>query len=180
MDEFLEINKKYKTIHEFLKDKIFRKCQNIKINWVMYTNENNLYYENKSIAERIKNSGCKGEKNFHIKSTVKGNLFVNYWINIPNPHSSFLNVTSCSSSGKIIKYDSPFFNPPDLINAKLNHYHYKSFEEFCLKLKRGNADLQKNLNVKLVNNRYKSLYSKYKNDKKKLEIINKIFNNSNY
>lgn len=179
MDEFLEINPKYKSIHDFLKDKIFGKCQNIKINWVMYLNYNNLYYENKSISERMKNCGCNISENVHIKSTVKGNLFQNYWANIPNPHSSTLKVTSCSSSGKIISHNSPFNNPPDLTNARLNHYHYKSFEEYCLKLQRGNADLHKNTNIELVNRRYELLYSKNKNSKEKLEIINKIFNNSN-
>ena len=84
-------------------------------------NNHNLFYENKSIEERMKKSRCKGLANFHIKSTVRGNLYKNYWNIIPNPHSSFLNVTSCSSSGKIIKYDSPFNSPPDLINAKLHH-----------------------------------------------------------
>jgi len=179
MDEFLEINKKFKSIHDFLKEKIFIKCQNIKINRVLYINNNSLYYENKSLEERIKNSKkwtCS--EDFHIKSTVKGNLNVNYWDNIPNPHSSFLNITACSSSGKLINSYSPFNNPPDLTNAKLSHYHFKSFEEYILKQKRGNADLPKNLNDELINERYKFLNSEYKNNKEKMEIINKIFNNS--
>ena len=153
MDEFLELNKKYNSIHDFLKDKIFKRCQNIKINWVIYLNYNKLTFENKPILERMQNSGCNGSENSHIKSTVKGNLYINYWINVTNPHSSILKVTSCSSSGKIIKYDSPFNNPPDITNARLNHYYYKSFEEYCLKLKRGNADLQRNSNIELVNER---------------------------
>ena len=74
-------------------------------------------------------------ENIHIKSTVRGNLSVNYWLNLKNSHSSTLNVTTCSSSGKIIKYDSPFNYPPNCKNARLNHYYYKSFEEFCLKTK---------------------------------------------
>jgi len=178
MDEYLELNKKFKSIHDFLNYKIFVKCQNIKINRIMYINNNSLYYENKSIEKRMKNSRCIGSEDIHIKSTVKGNLTVNYWDNIPNPHSSFLNVTSCSSSGKLIDFYSPFNNPPDLTNAKLNHYHFKSFEEYILKLKRGNADLTKHLNDDWVNQNYKFLSSEYKNNKEKMDIINKIFNNS--
>ena len=40
MDEFLEINNKYNKIQSFLNDKIFKYCQNIKINWVFYKNNN--------------------------------------------------------------------------------------------------------------------------------------------
>ena len=178
MDEFLELNKKFKSIHDFLNDKIFIKCQNIKINWVLYVNNNSLYYENKSIEKRIRNSRYNGSEDFHIKSTVRGKLKVNYWVNIQNPHSSHLNVTSCSSSGKLISFYSPFNNPPDLTNAKLSHYQFKSFEEYILKLKRGNADLPKNLNDELINKRYKFLKTQYKDNKEKMEIIKKIFNSS--
>ena len=65
-----------------------------------------------------------------------------------------------------------------MTNAKLSHYQFKSFEEYILKLKRGNADLPKNLNDELINKRYKFLKTQYKDNKEKIEIINKIFNSS--
>ena len=149
MDEFLEINKKYNSIKDFLSDKIFEFCDNIKINWLLYAHNNNLNYENISLLKRM--NGSSLSKNKRIKSTVRGNLPVNYWINCSNPHTSKLNISSCSSSGKKIKYDSPFNNPPDYINAKLNHYYYKSFEEYCLKIKRGRADHSLDSNHKYIN-----------------------------
>ena len=148
MDEFLELNEKYKTIQNFLNDKRFEKCQNIKINWLMFENSNNLYYINKPLRKRFNNSNAS--ENFHIKSTVRGNLPSNYWENMNNPHTSQLNITSCSTSGKIIQSDSPFNNPPDYSNAKLIHYHYKSFEEYCLKIKRGKADKKRDFNDKII------------------------------
>ena len=98
MDEFLELNKKYNSIQDFLNDKIFEKCENIKINWLMCKNEN-LYYENKSLFERMNQINYDDIANKHIKSTVKGKLSVNYWENAANPHTSNLNILSCSSSG---------------------------------------------------------------------------------
>ena len=116
MDEFLELNEKYKNISEFLKDKIFENCQNIKINWLFYINDKILYYENKPLQERMKTIIYDDLHNKHIKSTVRGNLNTNYWDNLVNSHTSLLNVTSCSSSGKIIRFDSPY-------NCMLNYYY---------------------------------------------------------
>ena len=74
-----------------------------------------------------------------------------------NPHSSKLRFTSCSSSGKKIKYDSPFNNPPDYTNALLKHYGNKSFEEYCNKLKRGRADMIKDFQNHYFEEIYKNL-----------------------
>jgi len=100
MDEFLELNKKYKTIQNFLNDKIFENCQNIKINWLVFKANNNLYYINKPLRKRFNENDAS--ESFSIKSTVRGNLPSNYWEGMTNPHTSLLNITSCSSSGNII------------------------------------------------------------------------------
>ena len=178
VDEFLEINGKYKTIQDFLNDKIFKHCQNIKINWLMYINDQALYYYNKSVQQRIKSFRLDDPANGHIKSTVRGHLSRNYWESLGNPHTSDLNLKSCSSSGKLIKFDSPFNFPPDYTNAKLKHYQYKSFEEYCIKIKRGKCDRSKEKNEKLINDIYKQLYIGNRNNKEKLKIIHRIFNDS--
>ena len=97
MDEYLELNKKYKTVKDFLNDKIFENCQNIKINWVLFKNEENLYYEKRPLKERIKKFNYSEPANMHIRSTVKGKLLKNYWEKTGNPHSSNLNITTCSN-----------------------------------------------------------------------------------
>ena len=176
IDELLEINKKYRTIQDFLKDNIFEFCKNIKINWLEFSNENKLYYENKPLQERFKIFNYEHISNKHIKSTVKGNLPVNYWKSAPTPHSSNLNIISCSSSGKKISFDSPFNYPPDYTNAKLKHYSYKSFEEICWKLKKGKADSPKIKNDIIIKNDFKRLYIENKHNIEKLKILYKIFN----
>ena len=180
MDEFLEINKKYKNVQDYLKDKIFDFCQNIKINRLEIINKNILYYENKTLKERIKPEKENISPDIRIKSTYRGNLSVNIWEKSYNPHTSLLNITSCSCSGKVIKFDSPYNIPPDLTKAKLKHYYYKSFEEYCLKNSRGQADRPKGMNKKIINENFKSLYLENKNDSKKLQILFRIFNVSLY
>ena len=126
----------------------------VKINWIYYYNVNNsLYYENKPLQIRIRE---KIRISRVIKSTVRGKLPINYWSIMLDPHTSLNKYVSCSSSGKIIDYKSSLNDPPDVKFAYLKHYHYKSFEEYCYKLKRGKADsynknLKKNLKKFLLN-----------------------------
>ena len=132
------------------------------------------FYENKSLSQRFKHF----IPNPHIKSTVRGNLPINYWIKILNPHTSALNITTCSSSGKLISYFSPFNIPPESTNAILKHYYYKSFEEFCIKIKKGKADRIYNSNKKFIEWAFKNLYLNNRNDSEKLKIVLRIFNHT--
>ena len=165
---------------EFLKDKKLAHCQNIKINWLDYYDNNLLYYENKPLQERIQIFRYDAPVNIHIKSTIKGNLSKNFWENARNPHTSRTNYTTCSSSGKIIKYNSPYNNPPDFTNAKLKHYRYKSFQEYCLKIKRGRADCDDNKRKQLMKKSLKQLHLQIQNNSEKAKIFHKIFNDSIY
>ena len=167
MDEFLEFKPLNMKIQKFLGNNIFKKCVNIKINWIYYSNSKGLYFENKPLEKRL----SKGKSSRCIKSTVRGNLSINYWSKMYNPHTSVNKFISCSSSGKIINSLSPYNVPPDVKYAYLKHFHYKSFEEFCIKIKRGHADsLNKNLKYRIHN-----LINKNKNNKEKLKIMKKIF-----
>ena len=168
IDEFLELKPPNLNVQDFLGDIKFYKCQNIKINWVFYY-KNSLYYENKPL-EKKNNYIIYANK--HIKSTVRGNLPTNYWNNEGNPHSSYKKFISCSCSGKIIDYQSPYIDPPDTSFAILKHYQYKSFEEYCIKLNRGKAD-SLNENFKLIINQF---YEENKSNKDKVKIMKKIFN----
>ena len=141
---------------------------NVKINWVIYIN-NDLFYENKPLQNK---TYYKIIPDKHIKSTVRGNLPMNYWHKIGNPHSSDRKIITCSCSGKIIDYESPFNIPPDTSYAILKHYRYKSFEEYCFKIKRGRADINNEELEKLIN----EFYIKNKENKDKLKIMKKIFN----
>ena len=61
---------------------------------------------------------------------------------VTHPHSSDVNLTACSSTGKLLKNNSsPFQIPPNYENAFLKHYNTKTIEEYINKIKRGRADL---------------------------------------
>lgn len=170
-DEYLELNLKNLTIQEFLSNKRYKKCVNVKINWVRYSsNKEALYYENRTLQKRFNKPLLNHSSNKHIKSTVRGRLRKNYWKDSINPHTSLVNYKSCSSSGKIVESKSPFVEPPDYQYAFIKHFYTKSFEEFCQKLKRGWPDITDNID--LIN----KLINENKNNKDKMKIIKNIFN----
>ena len=167
LDELLEFNDTNLKVQDFLENDRFNKCENVKVNWVFYYNESDaLYYENRPFQERFKNF----TPNMHIKSTVRGNLSHNFWSNVQNPHTSLDHFNTCTSSGLRMSSKSPFLQPPDIKYAQLKHYYQKSFEEYCIKTKRGKPiflpDKKKFL---------KKLYMENKDNKEKVEIMKKIF-----
>ena len=52
MDEYIYL-KKYHNIKHYLGRKIFKKCEVIQLNMFFHTDNNKLYYENKTLAERF-------------------------------------------------------------------------------------------------------------------------------
>ena len=76
-DEFLELNS-HKNIKEYLNDKRFKNCSNIKINWLTFSDNNLLYYENIPVQKRFTKPIYHFYRNKLIKSTVRGKLKFNY------------------------------------------------------------------------------------------------------
>ncbi len=175
IDEYLKLIPSSLNIQNFLNNKRYKHCQNVKINWIFYTNNNSLFYENKSLEQRVNIPLLNSTENLHIKSTVRGKLPINYWSIAINPHTSLNKFVSCSSSGKIIDYKSPFNNPPDYKYAHINHLHNKSFEEYCLKIKRGRPMPKYKIYKKKM---IKQLFKINRNNKIKLKILKKIFKES--
>lgn len=174
-DEYLELKPNNISIQEFLNNKRYKNCQILKINWLLYkSNKDLLYYENKPLQIRFNKTIFNNNFNKHIKSTVRGRLKKNYWTKNNNPHSSLNNYKSCSSSGKIVDSNTPFIQPPDYKYAFIKHFTSKSFEEFCLKLKRGWPGIPDNSNY--INN----LINENKKNIEKMKIIKKIFNLSKF
>jgi len=52
LDEFIHLSN-YTNIKSFLKKSKFENCQIICLNLIYHTNNNKLYYENKSLSERF-------------------------------------------------------------------------------------------------------------------------------
>ena len=76
MDEFLYIKKD--TLKNYLLNPVFNKCDFIKINWVLPSDNDQLFYENKSLFERFKGPYKKSR---FIKSIIRGNISnLKYWV----------------------------------------------------------------------------------------------------
>ena len=174
-DEFLELNR-HKNIKEYLNDKRFKKCSNIKINWLTFSDNNLLYYENIPVQKRFKTPIYHFYRNRMIKSTVRGNLKFNYWRGMNNPHSSNNNLTTCNSMGKIIDPKKYYSSPFNYEFSCLKHYSTKTIEEYCNKSKRGRSDTLVKLNETTLKNYYKYFFKLNKKTKKKIDYFNKCFN----
>lgn len=137
-DEFLELYPNNLSIQEFLNNKRYDKCQNIKINFLFYSDNELLYYDNRTVQKRFITPLFNHTNNIYIKSTVRGGLKENFWKKGISSHTSSMNYVSCNSLGEIIRYNNntiPFNNKL----AILKHYYTKSVEEYCNKTKRGEA-----------------------------------------
>ena len=175
-DEFLELKPRNMKINKLLKNKRYGKCDNIKINWLIYSDNNLIHYEKKPIQERFTSPVYETKGNIHIKSTIRGNLKTNYWNGTKDPHTSQNFFSSCSSSGKSIKYNSPFNDPPDYSFGFLKHYHTKTIEEFCNKIKRGRATRKLDFSQQELLFRIKMFFSINNKTKEKIEIIKNKLN----
>ena len=174
-DEFLELAPNYTTIQQFLDNKIFYNCQNIKINWLMFTDNDLIKYENKPLKERF--TTPLYNDSLVIKSIVRGNLNLNYWEKATNPHTSKIGFYSCSSSGKNISSTSFMIDIPEYNFAFLKHYHTKTIEEYIIKLNKGYADhVDYPGDWKKV--RIKNFFDINKKTKEKLDYFKKYLNYS--
>jgi hypothetical protein len=134
MDEYLYIKKD--TLKNYLLKPVFNKCDFIKFQWVIPTDNNHLYYENKPLFERFKGPYINS---IFIKSIIRGNISrLKYWVHSPSisPERN----TSCNNIGKKINTNNinfEFINKIDTKKAFIIHFEYKSTEEFIKKIKRG-------------------------------------------
>ena len=143
IDEFIYL-KNYFNIKEFLKNKFFNKCQIIYLNWLMHTDNNHIYYINKSLFKRFTEIyyNPNNDKEFRIynsgKSIIRGNIS-----NIYLYHANYLTdkLKICNSFGKRINMK---YHKMDINNYYFNHFYCKSVEEFINKLRRGSASNGKN------------------------------------
>ena len=139
MDEYLFV-RKFSNIKDFLNQKIFDKCQRIQLNWFFHTDNNLLYYDRRTLAERfpekdkrwknIKIGGSEG-----IKSILRGHINTT----IIHAHILSRNLTSCDGFGKIKKIEGIITNESDHYYNYIDHYWAKSTEEFVNKLMKGSV-----------------------------------------
>ena len=139
MDEFIFL-RNFQNIKEFLSQKVFDKCSRIQLNWYFHTDNNLLYYDNRTLLKRFpekekrwKNRKIGGKEG--IKSIIKGNID----IRILDVHILNSKLISCDGFGNIMdnSFNSFYSNNSDHYYNYIDHYYTKSTEEFVNKLMRG-------------------------------------------
>lgn len=142
IDEFIHFDKS-KSIQEFVNQKIFDKVQCIRIGWKQYTDNGLLKVENNNYSitrftEVLDRDFCKKNKipdqryivsNTQAKSIVRTNI-KNF--KVTSPHC-FLDVPTVNAIGKKCEIGIRLGNVPVWSNAWLNHYRFKTIEEYVTK-----------------------------------------------
>ena len=135
IDEYIYL-KDFNNIKLYLGDKRFYKCERIHLNWIFYTDNNLLYYDNRSLAVRfterqpstrgVKSGGSQG-----IKSIIRG-----YKKNviIKNIHYLSKKFKVCDGFGNRTKTTGIVTLNSDFEYYYINHYYCKSTEEFIDKI----------------------------------------------
>ena len=175
-DEFLEVRPQAKNIQDFLSNKRYDKCVNIKINFLFYSDNELLYYDPRPVQQRFTTPLYKEYNNRVIKSTVRGGLPKNYWSLGCTPHTSARNVTSCNSMGEILHPNSGGNNRINYTYAALKHYYTKTVEEYANKSRRGDAYIPIGWDL---NRKYYKIKNYFHYNKKTIEkenLFKKLFN----
>lgn len=159
IDEYINL-KNFKNIKDYLNQKKFNKCNSIYLNWIIHTDNNLIYYDNRTLCKRFPkiiydNSYCYG------KTIIRGNL---KGINIKSCHLLDKGIQRCNGFGKIYKYSKIRCNKSEYNDYYyIDHYMFKSTEEFMNKINRGDCLAHNNMGVKM----YKiSLYLRFNEIKK--------------
>ena len=140
IDEYIYM-KDFDNIKDFLGDKRFLHCQRVQLNWVIYTDNNLIYYDNMTLQERFTEKEPNARKMKYggkqqIKSIVRGHIPN---INIHCIHVLDSKLRSCDGFGNRKKVIDIFTMVSDYTNYYIKHYFSKSLEEFVEKIMKTDA-----------------------------------------
>jgi hypothetical protein len=161
LDEFIHLHN-YTSIKTFLNEHRFKDCQIIYLNLICHTDNNLLYYENKSLSERFP---IIAKYKYEVKSILRGHI---QNIRINHIHQCTNKLINCNGFGHKNKIKSIFATEHDHKFYYIDHYYSKSTEEFIIKLKRG--DLYKNSKNYIMHKIYK-YYLQNNFTREKIELI---------
>ena len=140
VDEFIYL-KDYKNIKDYLGNKRFDKCERIQLNWIFHTDNNLLYYDNRSLKERFPETELKARgKNIGrrsvIKSILKGHIPK---IKINCVHTLNHNLKNCDGFGNPAKIVGLCGEKTDFEYYYIDHFNFKSTQEFIDKVNKGDV-----------------------------------------
>ena len=173
-DEFLVIKNQSKnaTIQTYLSNPKFDKCNVVLINWLIFSDNELITYDNRTLNERFKKYLINHEDNRFVKSIIRGNIKFNPWSYGQTPHRPEYHLKTCNSGGDRAKTFNDVIKNPDFENGYIKHFVTKSAEEYILKVKRGHPG-----NVILYFDKRVDIYFIYnKVTKEKIKFFEKTLN----
>ena len=139
MDEYIYL-KNFNNVKSFLNDKRFLKCNLIYLNRIFHTDNNQIYYTNRSLFKRFP----KFKTNVtSIKSIVRGHISN---LNINSIHGINYKYNACNGFGHLYNKKKIM---TDFKYYYFDHFYFKSTEEFIDKINRGDAFFNINKKIKL-------------------------------
>jgi hypothetical protein len=103
IDEFIYL-KHFKNIKNYLNQKKFEKCKSIYLNWVHRSDNNLIYYDNRTLINRFKEEGMnvKSKKNYLalVKTIIRGHMGK---INKIDIHRLTKKINGCDGFGKMAR-----------------------------------------------------------------------------
>jgi len=169
-DEFITIQNNM-NINEYIYDFKFHKCETILLNWVMYGDNDLEKYDNRSMIERFIKPHNKYNRGKSIVRTGISNLIIISTIVIGVNTKYF-----CNSNGIRLFPNTYFdFQAPNNSEAFIKHFYTKTSEEFCFKIKRGDAHFHKEQSdyINVRESRIKLFFGFNKITTEKINIIEK-------
>ena len=173
VDEYIHLSN-YTNVKSYLQRDVFKNCEIIHLNWVIHTDNNLIYYDNRPLHIRFPEVEPNAKKNINkrrnlVKSIIRGHI-PNVRIN--SVHKLNKKLKRCDGFGK--PEISKGIHTSDFRFYYIDHYYSKSLEEFVEKINKGDVLQGQRLSFKYV--RVASYF--YKN-KITLEKLNYIENHTN-
>jgi len=161
MDEFIFLDR-FKNIKLFLSKRRFIKCYLIHLNRLFHTDNNQLYYKNKSLFKRFPEYKTIVTS---VKSIIRGNISD---MKIIHQHKINDKYRTCNGFGDIINQTK------ELKLFKyyyFDHFYFKSTEEFIEKINRGDCFFIPSKKLKL--HKIKFYFSHNEITEEKIKLLEK-------
>ena len=141
IDEYIHI-KENNDLKLFLSDQKFDNCECIYLNWLFHTDNNLIYYDNRTLQERFPIPEPNPQKNNSnvkhlVKTIMKGHGKI---IEINNIYKLSDNLKGCDGNGNPPIFNGNEMAENDFENNYIIHYSCKSTEEFLKKLNNESID----------------------------------------
>ena len=175
-DEYLYLlddNKTETDLQTFLSNKKFDKCETVLFNWLIYDDNDLVYYDPRPDIERFTRPDFNSRGNIIVKSIVRGNINKKVFIKLKSNHIPEPFIKCCKSNGDIVRDYDPYGLEPWVHEyGYLKHFNTRTAEEFVTKIKTGfpnggTFDLADRIELFFIRNKF---------TKEKLAVFEKAFN----